>query len=111
MALKRVKERSRGEEHLINEDYIKDLHQLHEEWLSHQAHPLPAPVMVVDANKDIKDMTELFHVISSNITKEDNKENTSEETVETLRNKRPNDKNSSIETESKRQSILRDSSF
>ena len=67
--------------------------------------------MVVDANKDIKDMTELFYVISRNITKEANKENTPEEPVENLRNKRPNEKNSSFETDSKRQSILRDSSF
>ena len=106
-----MKERSRGEEHLINEDYIKDLHQLHEEWLIHQAHPLPAPVMVVDANKDIKDMTELFHVISSNInTKDDEKENAPVESLDNHKSKRPIDKNS-VQAPPKRPSILRDSSF
>jgi len=111
VALRRVKERSRGEEHLINEDYIKDLHQLHEEWLIHQAHPLPAPVMVVDANKDIKDMTELFHVISSNInTKDDEKENAPVESLDNHKSKRPIDKNI-VQAPPKRPSILRDSSF
>ena len=64
VALRRLRERSRGEEHLIDEDYIRDLHTLHEEWLMEKKFPVPAPVLVVDANKDIRDMTEIFRVIS-----------------------------------------------
>ena len=33
VALRRGRGRSRGEEHLIKEDYIRDLHTLHEDWL------------------------------------------------------------------------------
>ena len=69
------------------------------------------PVMVVDANKDIRDMTELFHVISSNInTKDDEKENAPVESLDNNKSKRPIDKNS-VQAPPKRPSILRDSSF
>ena len=50
MSLRRLHERSRGEEHLIDEDYIRELHSLHEDWLIHKKHPLPAPVLVIDAD-------------------------------------------------------------
>jgi len=60
VALSRVKKRSRGEEHLIAEEYIRDLHYLHEDWLVHGCHGLPAPVLVVDADKDIGEMKEAF---------------------------------------------------
>ena len=33
VALRRVRGRRRGEEHLISEAYIRDLHTLHEDWL------------------------------------------------------------------------------
>ena len=36
VAFKRVRSRSRGEETKISLDYIKDLHNLHEEWLVHK---------------------------------------------------------------------------
>jgi len=87
VALKRVRQRSRGEEHLISEDYIRDLHTLHEDWLIHHKYPVPAPVLVVDANKDVKDMklvfekmAELFQDSKENdlikeISEDDNKEN------------------------------------
>ena len=76
VALSRLMSRGRGEEHLIAEEYIKDLHQLHEDWLVHGKHALPAPVIgrreffypthfssfdtVVDANKDLEEMQEVF---------------------------------------------------
>ena len=76
VALSRLRSRGRGEEHLIAEEYIKDLHQLHEDWLVHGKHALPAPVIgrreffypthfssfdtVVDANKDLEEMQEVF---------------------------------------------------
>jgi len=54
VAYERVKARSRHEEHLIPYSYIKDLHQLHEDWLKEKTkfQPLPAPVTIIDANQD-----------------------------------------------------------
>ena len=77
VALTRLKKRGRGEEHLIAKQYIDDLHQLHEDWLIHGKHALPAPVIgqleeiyqlifnkhfivVVDADKDLEEMKEAF---------------------------------------------------
>ena len=40
-----MRERSRGEEHLISEEYIRDLHNLHEDWLINEKSPVPAPVV------------------------------------------------------------------
>jgi len=60
VALTRLMERGRGEEHLIAKQYIDDLHQLHEDWLVHGKHTLPAPVIVVDADKDLEEMKEVF---------------------------------------------------
>jgi len=60
VALTRLMERGRGEEHLIAKKYIDDLHQLHEDWLIHGKHALPAPVIVVDADKDLEEMKEVF---------------------------------------------------
>ena len=37
--------RGRGEELNIVKQYIDDLHQLHEDWLVHGKHALPAPVI------------------------------------------------------------------
>ena len=45
VALTRLMERGRGEEHLIAKQYIDDLHKLHEDWLVHGKHTLPAPVI------------------------------------------------------------------
>ena len=53
MALQRVSQRSRGEENKITLEYLSDIHSRHEEWLIEEKFPLPAPVFVVDANKDL----------------------------------------------------------
>ena len=64
VALERVRSRSRGEEHLISDGYIRQLHVLHEDWLVRHKFPVPAPVFVVDANKDVKDMELVFEKMS-----------------------------------------------
>ena len=64
VALERMRSRSRGEEHLISDGYIKQLHVLHEDWLVRHKFPVPAPVFVVDANKDVKDMELIFERMS-----------------------------------------------
>jgi len=53
VALQRVSQRSRGEENKITLEYLSDIHSRHEEWLIEEKFPLPAPVFVVDANKDL----------------------------------------------------------
>jgi len=55
-ALERVKARSRGEEHMIPLKYLNELHNLHEDWLVHEKFPLPAPVIILDANKSLKEL-------------------------------------------------------
>jgi len=60
VALSRLMKRGRGEEHLIAKQYIDDLHQLHEDWLVNGKYALPAPVIVVDADKDLEEMREVF---------------------------------------------------
>jgi deoxynucleoside kinase len=75
VALERLKGRGRGEEHLISLDYIRRLHQLHEDWLVEGRMPLPAPqVVVVDANKGIGEMEAEYRKQEANILGQD-KEN------------------------------------
>lgn len=58
-------ERARSEESCVPFEYLKDLHELHENWLIKGAFPLPAPVHIVDANLD------LDNIISEYIRSED----------------------------------------
>lgn len=46
-----------------------DLHQLHEDWLVERSkfQPLPAPVLIVDANADLKNLADKFADIESTI--------------------------------------------
>ena len=39
---------------------MKQLHDLHESWLVHQKYPLPAPVLVIDADKDLQEMEDVY---------------------------------------------------
>ena len=108
VALRRLRERSRGEEHLIDEEYIRDLHSLHEDWLMQKKFPVPAPVLVVDANKDIRDMTEIFRVISDkgSIREEEVRSADKENTPEVVKVKRTGEESDS---DRKRKSILSNS--
>jgi len=55
-ALERVNSRARAEEDGVPLSYLTDLHNLHEDWLVDQKLPLPAPVIIIDANKDFEEM-------------------------------------------------------
>lgn len=46
----RIRVRSRAEEKDITFDYIKSLHDLHEDWLIAKKYPVPAPVLVLDTD-------------------------------------------------------------
>ena len=50
-ALERINVRARSEENTIPLEYIQELHSLHEDWLISGKYPLPAPVLVIDADK------------------------------------------------------------
>lgn len=52
----RIKQRARAEEHTIPLQYLRDLHNLHEEWLMGQDSSLPAPLLVIDANETLPNM-------------------------------------------------------
>eukprot|EP00090_Calanus_glacialis_P025208 TRINITY_DN3929_c0_g1_i1.p1 TRINITY_DN3929_c0_g1~~TRINITY_DN3929_c0_g1_i1.p1 ORF type:complete len:244 (-),score=68.27 TRINITY_DN3929_c0_g1_i1:99-830(-) len=55
-ALERVNIRNRSEENSIPLEYLKDLHDLHEDWLMKKKYPLAAPVLVIDADQDMPEM-------------------------------------------------------
>lgn len=48
--MERIKVRSRAEEKDISYDYVKSIHDLHENWLMKAKFPVPAPVLVLDTN-------------------------------------------------------------
>ena len=50
-ALERINVRARSEENQIPLDYLEQLHSLHEDWLIQGKYPVPAPVLVIDADK------------------------------------------------------------
>ena len=56
-ALERIKSRARGEEINLSLDYLQELHDCHDNWLLNHKFPVPAPVLVIDANKNMSDIT------------------------------------------------------
>lgn len=49
----RMKARARSEESCVPLEYLKDLHDLHENWLIHGNFFRPGQVLVLDANLDL----------------------------------------------------------
>lgn len=58
--MERIRCRSRAEEKDISYDYVKSLHDLHEDWLMSKKFPCPAPVLVLDTNCCQKSLIELY---------------------------------------------------
>ena len=61
---------------------MRELHDLHENWLIHHHQHVPASVVVVDADHDISDMTQVFAAISEKMMEDikDDKENDNSDT-------------------------------
>ena len=74
VAYERIKKRKRPEEHLIPFGYLKDLHELHEDWLVHKTkfQPLAAPVIVVDANPALEVLSETYKSLEHQIVEQAN---------------------------------------
>ncbi|XP_044269796.1 deoxynucleoside kinase-like [Tribolium madens] len=50
----RILKRDRAEERKVPYEYIKSLHEIHEDWLRHKTlYECPAPVFILDANVDL----------------------------------------------------------
>ncbi|XP_040266003.1 thymidine kinase 2, mitochondrial [Bufo bufo] len=57
----RLKMRCREEERVIPLDYLHAIHELYEEWLVKQSSfPVPAPVLVIDADKNMEEMIQHY---------------------------------------------------
>lgn len=55
--LERIKKRNRDEESSVPLEYLRSLHELHEDWLIRQTKfKLPAPVLVLDASKSLTEL-------------------------------------------------------
>ena len=68
-AFERLQKRSRHEENKVTFEYIKALHELHEDWLLRRIkfQPLSAPVMVIDANEDLETLSSTYTECKSKI--------------------------------------------
>ncbi|XP_063616959.1 deoxynucleoside kinase-like isoform X1 [Cydia splendana] len=61
IAHERIKKRARSEEQCVPLSYLEELHTLHEDWLVNRTHAeCPAPVLVIDADLDLSQITEEY---------------------------------------------------
>ncbi|KAF6019329.1 hypothetical protein EB796_022357 [Bugula neritina] len=63
----RLRQRHRREEVSVPISLIEDLHRFHECWLIEKKYPVPAPVLILDANLDRASMQSLFDEHKSKI--------------------------------------------
>jgi len=69
VVFERIKKRNRVEEKNLTIDYLKDLHDLHEQWLMGDGskYPKPAPVVTIDANQDLAEVKRVYDKHSADI--------------------------------------------
>ena len=68
VCVSRIKKRNRAEESGVPLDYLRRLHELHEDWLiKGKKGALPCPVWVIDANKDQRDLESEIESLRKNI--------------------------------------------
>lgn len=64
----RMRERARKEEDCVSLEYLQQLHEIHDEWLlERKLFPLPAPVIVLNGDKNLEDMMSEFYICKDNI--------------------------------------------
>ena len=65
----RIQKRNRSEEQNLTIEYLKNLHDLHEEWLlgDGSKFPKPAPVVTIDANQDLAAVKRVYDKHSADI--------------------------------------------
>ncbi|XP_051166707.1 deoxynucleoside kinase [Leptopilina boulardi] len=65
---KRMRERARKEEDCVSLDYLQQLHKIHDEWLlERKIFSLPAPVIVLNGDKNLEEMISEFNICKENI--------------------------------------------
>jgi len=69
VAYERIKQRARDEESCVPLQYLKDLHELHENWLIHGQFYRPAQVLVLDANLDLENIGREYRRSENSILK------------------------------------------
>lgn len=84
----RMKKRARSEESCVPLEYLKQLHELHENWLIHGAQHRPAPVLVLDANLDLNNIGSEYKRSENSILKPILIENTNQQALLTSPTKR-----------------------
>ncbi|XP_053571996.1 thymidine kinase 2, mitochondrial isoform X1 [Bombina bombina] len=68
----RLKKRCREEEKIIPLEYLYAIHNLYEEWLIKQtSFPVPAPVLIIEADKDLEEMIHCYEEHRGRILPED----------------------------------------
>ncbi|XP_011629962.1 deoxynucleoside kinase-like isoform X1 [Pogonomyrmex barbatus] len=57
----RMKRRGRKEENAVSLEYLKQIHQIHDDWLYHQTlKPVPSPVITINGDRELHEMVEEF---------------------------------------------------
>lgn len=65
----RMMKRARSEESCVPLKYLQELHELHENWLIHGTFPRVAPVLVLDANLDLNNISSEYKRSETSILK------------------------------------------
>lgn len=60
VCMERIRARCRAEEETLPMDLLVALHRQHEEWLMKGKFPIPAPVMVIDGNRNLEEMLTFY---------------------------------------------------
>ncbi|XP_076666264.1 deoxynucleoside kinase [Andrena cerasifolii] len=78
----RMKARARKEENSVSLEYLKQIHDIHDEWLYHQnLFDIPAPVLVLNGNKSFNEMLDEFENCKNKIFGKRKEEQTEEKKV------------------------------
>ncbi|XP_058130228.1 deoxynucleoside kinase isoform X2 [Anopheles coustani] len=84
----RMKQRARSEESCVPLEYLKELHELHENWLIHGTSHRPAPVLVLNADLDLNTIGTEYKRSETSILKPILIENTNHHAILTSPSKR-----------------------